>query len=226
MWTAEPLQRDHVEALALEPPHDFAAPFLGRPRGAVGFGHDWLRSQHRMPVAEERVAVRHALVRAAGDPQNSLAAPDVLERERQAVDGDAVAARDELLRLLGVTLRIGPAGEPPAVVAPFGGTERRVGEHVLLADILTATEGLEHCAARKLVRPVAEHRPVRDLARRRAPGANRIEDAARSGRAEPVEVRRCRGLDPAAPAKRFVRTVGEPVQQEDDDRKHAASLAT
>ena len=104
---APPLQRDHVEALALEPPHHLAAPLLRRPRGALRLGHERLRAQHGMPVAEERVAVGDALIRAAGDAQNRLAAPDVLQREGQAVDRDAVAARDEPLRLLGVAVRIG-----------------------------------------------------------------------------------------------------------------------
>src|SRR5258705_13944179 len=104
-----------------------------------------------MPVAEERIAVGHALVRAAGDAQHCLAAPDMFERERQAVDRDPVTPGDEPLRLFGVALRVRPSRQPPAVVTTFRRTERRVREDVLVADLLAPAERLEDSAPRRLV---------------------------------------------------------------------------
>ena len=172
---SEPLQRDHVEALALEPAHDLARPLLAGARRRLRLRDERLRAEHRVPRAEEGVRVRYALVGAAADPQHRLAAPDVRQREGQPVDLDAVAALDQPLRLLGVPLCIGPAGQPPAVVAPLRGPERRVREDVLRAHPLPPPERLEDRSAGELVGPVAEHGPVRHLARRRATRADRVE---------------------------------------------------
>ena len=131
-----------------------------------------------MTVAEEGVAVGHALVRASGDAQNRLAPPDVGEREGQAVDRDPVAQLDEPLRFLRIPVGIRSPGEPPTVVTALGRPERGVRKDVLGTHFLSATESLEDGAAGKLVGPVAEHRPVRDLAGRRTPRADRIQDAA------------------------------------------------
>ena len=177
---SEPLQRDDVEPLALEPAHDGPRPVLACVRRPLRFGDDRLRAQHRIPRTEERVGVCHAVVRTARDPQNGLAAPDVREREMQTVDGDVIAARDERFGFRGVALRIGTTRQPPAVLAPLSRAQRRVGEDVLGAHVLAATERLEDGPPRKLVRAIAEHRPVRHLARRRAPGPDRIQHAARS----------------------------------------------
>ena len=97
---------------------------------------------------------------------------------------------------------------------------------MLVAHLLAAAERLEDRAAGKLVGPVAEHRPVRDLARRRAPGADGVEQAGRPTRGERVEVRRRSGFVAGAAAEHLVRPVGEPVEQEDDDRIHAARRLT
>jgi hypothetical protein len=148
----------------------------------------------------------------------------MVERERQAVDRDPVAALDESRGLLGVFFRIGSAGQPPAVLASFRRPERGVGEDFLLVHLLAAAEGLEDRPARKLVGPVTEHRPMRNLARRRSAGAKREEDAARPFRRQPIEVRRPRGLDAGPPAEGVVRPVGESVEQDDDDRVHARRL--
>ena len=78
-------------------PHHLARPRLARRRRALGLGHERLRPQQRMPRAEEGVGVGDPLVGAAGDPQHGLAAPDVGQREGQAVDLDPVAALDQLL---------------------------------------------------------------------------------------------------------------------------------
>src|SRR5438067_390293 len=82
---AEPLQRDHVAALSLETAHHLAAPFLSGTRRPRGLGDDRLRTQDGVTIAKKCVAVGDALVRAAGDAQNRLAAPHVREREREAV---------------------------------------------------------------------------------------------------------------------------------------------
>ena len=221
---APPLQRDDVEAPALEAAYDLARPLLGRARRALGLGNERPRPEHGVPVAEEGVGVGHAVVRAAGDPEHGLAAPDVRERECETVDLDPVEARDDLLRLLGVPFRVRTADEPPAVLSALGGPQRRVREDVVRAHGLAAAERLEDGAPGELGRRVAEHRPVRDLARGRAPGADRVEDAARAARAEAVEVRRRRGLVAGATAEDVVRAVAEPVEEDHDDRQHAASL--
>ena len=202
--------------------HRPARPLLGRARGSLRLGHERLRPQHRVAVAEERVGVGDALVGLALDPQHRLAAPDVLEREEQPVDLEPVARVDERLRVGGVALRVGTAGQPPAVVAPLGRPQRRVREDVLGRDLLVAPERLEDRAPGKLVRPVAEHRPVRDLARGRAPGADGVEQPARAGGGEAVEVRRAGGLVGRAPLEDVVRAVGEAVEENDDDRVHVS----
>ena len=61
---------------------------------------------------------------------------------------------------------------------------------------------------------------MRDLARRRATGADCVDHAAGSGRAEPIEVRRLGGFDAGPTAERCMRAVGQAVEQEDDDRVH------
>ena len=67
---------------------------------------------------------------------------------------------------------------------------------------------------------VAEHRPVRQLARGRAPGAEAEHEPTRALRCEPIEVRRLGDLVRCAPAERVVRSVGEPVEEDDEDRVH------
>src|SRR5688500_7952934 len=85
---------------ALEASHHLARPLLSGPCGALRFSDEWLRSEHRMSVAEERIAVGDPRIGAALDAQDGLAAPHVLEREAQPVDLELRAARDELLCLL------------------------------------------------------------------------------------------------------------------------------
>ena len=221
---APPLQRGDVEALALEAPHHLPCPRLGRARRPLGLGDERLRAQDRVPRAEEGVRVGDAVVGAGSEAQDRLPAPDVREREDEAVDLDPVEAGDEPLGLLRVPLGMGPADEPPAVVPPLRQTQRRVREHVLRRHLLPAPERLEHGSAGELVRRVAEHRPVRDLARRRPSRADRVEDAAGALLAEPVEVRRRRGFVPCQATEHGVRAIAEPVEEDHDDRQHAASL--
>ena len=105
-----------------------------------------------------------------------------------------------------------------AVVAQLRRPQRRVREHVLGTYRLTAAERLEHGAAGKLVGPVAEHRPVGNLAGRRAPRPDGVDHATRSRPAESVQIRRPRRLDTRATAERFVRPIGDAVEEDDDDR--------
>ena len=73
------------------------------------------RPQHRMAVAEERVGVGDALVRAPFDAQDRLAAPLVREREEQPVDLEPVARLDERLRVGGVAVGSGrPVSQRPS----------------------------------------------------------------------------------------------------------------
>ena len=175
-----------------------------------------------MPGAEERVAVGHPLVGAAPDPQHRLPAPDVREREREPVDLDPVAALDQPPSFLGILVGIGPPGQPPAFLPQLGRAQGREGEDVLGAHLLPAAERLEDRPPWKLVRPVAQQRPVRDLARGRPAGPDRVQHAARAGRRQPVEIRGDRRFVPGPPAEHLVSPVPDPVEEEDDDGKHAA----
>ena len=219
-WPPEPFERDYAEALAVEPPHHLARPRLAGARGPLRVGHEPLRPQEGVPVAEERVRIGHPFVRAAGDPQHRLPAPNVCEREGQAVDLDHGTALDQTLRVLRVPLGIGAACEPPAVLSPLGRPQSGVGEHVLRAHVLPSTERLEDRPAGKLVRPVAEHRPVRDLARRRPAGPHRVQDPARAAGGQGIQVGGRRRLARRLPPEDLVRTVSEPVQQYENDRVH------
>jgi hypothetical protein len=142
----------------------------------------------------------------------------MLERERQPVELDPVAAGDELRRHRGVRLRIRAPGEPPTVFAPFGRTQGRVGKDVLGADLLPSSQRLEDGAAGKLLGPVAEHRPVRDLARRRAAGPDRIEKPAGAPRGERVQVGGRSRLVRRPSPERVVSATAEPVDEGEDDR--------
>ena len=219
---AEPLQGDHIEALAFEPSHHLTCPLLAGTGRALSLGNERLRPQDRLPGPEERVAVGDAVVRTAGDPKHGFPSPDLRERKPQAVDLDPVAALDELPRLVGVALRVGPAGQPPAVVAPLRGPERRVGEDVPFAHLLPAPERLEDRASGKLILAVAEQRPVRDFARGRPPRADRVQEPARPLSCKPVEVRGVGGLVPGPASEHVVCPVGEAVEEENDDGIHAA----
>src|SRR5690349_728035 len=156
----EPLQRDHVEALPVEPPHHLATPLLTGAGGPFGLRHDRARAQHWMAIAKEGVRVRDTFVRPTADPQHRFAPPHVFEREREPVDLDPVTVRNELRGELGVSLRVGAPGQPPAVIPQLGWSKRRVREDVFGANVLATAERLEDGPARKLVSPVAEHRPV------------------------------------------------------------------
>src|SRR3954471_3040039 len=87
--------------------------------------------------------------------------------------------------------------------------------------LLTTPERLEDGTPGKLVGPVAEHRPVRHLARRCAAGPDRVEDTVRSRRAQPVEVRRARSLETAQAPERLMGAVGQSIEEQDDDRVHS-----
>src|SRR5439155_26051513 len=145
-----PLQRDHIEPLALEPSHHLTAPLFGGARRSLRFGDKRLRTQHGMAITKERVAVGHALVRASGETKDCLTSPDVREREGQAVDRDPVADLDESLGFIRVAVGIGPPGEPPAVLAALGWPQRRVRKDVIRAHLLSTSESLEDRTPGKL----------------------------------------------------------------------------
>src|SRR5712691_5961547 len=130
----------------------------------------------------------------------------------------------------GVLYAIGPGRAPSSEVAHWSMFGYRPDEFPGRAvfealgrgqDVNAEHESLEDGATGELVGPVAEHRPVRDLAGGRASGADRVQHSTRARSAEAVELRRLRSFEPAAAAERLVRTVGKPVQQEDDDRVHS-----
>ena len=200
-----------------------ARPGLGGPRGALGLGDLRLRPQDGMAVAEERVRVGDPVVGAREDPQHGLAAAQMRQPEPETVDLELGAGRDELR---GVVLVLAaptrPAGQPEPVGSPFGRPQRREREDLPGVDLLPVAERLEDGPAGKLLRRVAEHRPVRDLARRRPAGADAVDQPAGAARGEPVEVRRVRDLVRSPPAERVVRAVGEPVEKDDEDRIHGA----
>jgi len=59
---------------------------------------------------------------------------------------------------------------------------------------------------------------------RSSAGPDCVEQAARPLVGEPVEVGRSGGLVPGAPAQHAVGAVAEPVEQDEDDRKHGRRL--
>ena len=145
------------------------------------------------------------------------------ELEAEIIDVEPGAGGDQLGRVVLVLAALaGAAGEPEPVGSLFGRAQRREGEHVLGIDLLLGAHGLEHGATRELLRRVAEHRPVRDLARGRAAGPDAVDEAAGARGGEPVEVRRVGYLVRGAAAERVVRPVGEPVEEDDEDRMHGA----
>ena len=230
---APPLERDHVQRrepvrgaalvdrMALEQLDRLARPGLGGAGRALGLWNLRLRPEHRVPVLEEGVRVGDAVVGAGEHAEDRLAALQVRELEPQAFDLEPVARGHELGGVLLVLASFArPSGEPQPVVAPLGRAQRREREHVPRVDLLLRAGRLEHRPARELVRCVAEHRPVRQLARRRAPRAEAEHEPARALRCEAVEIRRLGDLVRGSPAERVVRSVGEPVEEDDEDRVH------
>ena len=202
-----------------------ACPGLRRTGGRKRFVHQRLRLQHRVPVLEERVRVRHAVVGPGVHAQDRLAAAHMLEVEAQSVDLEARAGGDELGRVLLVLAALSrAAGQPEPVVSPLGRAQRREGEHVTGIDILSRSDRFQHGASGELFGRVAEHRPVRDLAGRRLPGPDGVDQATRAPLRERVEVRRVRYLVRGSSAERLVRAVGEPVEEDDEDRIHTRRL--
>ncbi len=125
----------------------------------------------------------------------------MLELEPETVDLEPVARGHELGGVLLVLTSARPTREPEAVVSSLGRTQRGEGEHVPGVDLLLGACRLEHGAAGELLGRVAEHRPVRQLARGRASGAEAEDEPTRALRCEPVEVRRLGDLVRSAPAE-------------------------
>ena len=228
-----PLERDHVQrrlalgrsALVDRMPGEELdrrpRPGLRSPGRPLGLGHLGLRPQHRVAVLEERVGVGDSVVRIREHSEDRLAAADMRELEVEIIDVEPGAGSDQLGRVVLVLAAFaGAAGEPEPVGSLLGRAQRREGEHVLEIDVLLGAHGLEDGATRELFRRVAEHRPMRDLARRRAAWADAVDDAAGPRGGEPVQVRRVGYLVRGAAAERVVRPVGEPVEEDDEDRIH------
>ena len=178
-----------------------ARPFGGGRGGWLRVRSECLRLEDGIAIAEERIRVGDALVGRVGDAEDRLAAAEVLEREGEAVDFEVGTGVDELCGVLLVLAVARAAGQPQAVLTPFGRPEGSECERVPGVHLLAVPESLEDRAARELVGAIAEHRPVRDLAGGSAAGADGVDDAAGSVESEPVEVRRGRGLVPGAPAE-------------------------
>jgi hypothetical protein len=145
----------------------------------------------------------------------------VLEAEAQAVDLEPVAELDQSGRLLPIPIWIRPAGQPQgAVSASLCRAQRCIGIDLPATHLEPAPDRLEDGAPWELAGPVAEHRPVRHLARGGPPGADGVENAARPASRKGVQVRRVRRLVAGPAAEHVVRPVAEAVQQDDDDREH------
>ena len=191
---APPLERDHVQGgeavgrpalvdrMLREELDRLPRPGLGGPRRrARPRGPERLRPQDGVAVLEERVRVGHAVVGVREDAEDRLAAPDVRELEAEAVDLELGAGRDELGGVVLVLAALaGAARQPEPVGAPLGRPQRRECEDVLGVDLLPVADRLEHGAAGELLRRVAEHRPVGDLARRARGRARRRRSGRRS----------------------------------------------
>ena len=230
-----PLEGDHVQRrqplvgtarvdrMLGEDLERLASPCFGGTRRGLGLGSLGLRAQDRIAVLEERVGVCDAVVGPGRYAESGLPAAEMVEREAEAVHLELRARGDEPRRVVFVLPALaGAARQPEPVVAPLGGTQRREGEHVGGVDLLSRPERLEDGAAGKLLRRVAEHRPVSDLAGRGPAGADAVDEAARAFGRDTVEVRRVGGLVRGAPAERVVSAVGEPVEEDDEDRIHGA----
>ena len=146
-------------------------PGLRGPGRLLGLGHLRLGPQHRVTVVEERVRIGHAVVGVREDAEDALAAAQMRQLEPEAVDLELGAGRNELrgvVLVLAAAAR--PAGEPEPIRAPVGRSQRREREDVPVVELLSVAQRLEDGPAGELLRRVAEHRPVRDLADGARPG--------------------------------------------------------
>ena len=200
-------------------------PGLSRSGRRLGLRNERLGPQNRVAVPEERIRIGDAVVGTAGDPQHGLAAAQVCKREFEPPDHEPVAGRDQLGRVIFVVPESGSTGQPEPVFPPLRRPKRREHEDVAGIELLAVSERFEDRAAGELLRCVAEHRPVCNLARRRSPRADAVEEPARPTGREPVEVGRRGDLVGGAPAERIVGTVGEPIEEDDEDRIHRAEAS-
>src|SRR5687768_7790494 len=104
-----------------------------------------------MPVTEEGVRVRDALVSSPGDAEHSLAPAHVRERKAQSLELEAGAGGDQLGDVVLVLAVARATREPEAVVTLLRRPQSCEGEDVDGIDLLAGAEGLEHGSARKLV---------------------------------------------------------------------------
>ena len=197
-----------------------AARAVGSASGTSGCGRST-----GIPVAEERVRVRHALVGTrsarAGSPRRAAHA----SARSEAVDLEARAgARRARPRPPRPRRASRAAGEPEPVVAPLGRAQRREGEHVTGIDILPARRAPRRPRVRGTLRACSRASPsarsrstAPSRARRRRSGRTSPSPRARRGSACPLP--RSRSVRRA-----IVRAVGEPVEEDDEDRIHTRRL--
>src|SRR5262249_39277562 len=133
---APPLERDHVQAwktrgsaalvdgMPLEQGDRLPRPGHRGAGGRLGPPNLGLRLQHRMPLLEERVRVRDAVVRAGEEAQDRLATLQVRELEPQAVDLEPIARGHQLGTVILVLAGARAPGQPEPVVSLLGGPER------------------------------------------------------------------------------------------------------
>ena len=215
---APPLERDRgqgrpaapptggVRRVARESPQRRAAPELGGAGRRLGLGHQGPGAEDGVAVAEERVRVGDAVVGSTGDHEDALSPlrDEWAQLQLESADRAPGDAPDEGPGVVGV-VGAGLAGRPEGSVAELSGAEGGVGEHLALGRGVAVAAGLEDGAARELRRRVSEDGPVRHLARRRAAGAQRQEQAGGAARGEGVQVGGAGGLVRGAPAVRGVR---------------------
>ena len=182
---AEPLERDHVEtrspSSAAQSPRASTPRRRARcapPRARAACGRSsGCRSRKKASVSVTRSSAPPA-IRSTASPRQTC-----VEREHQPVDLDPVAALDERSAPRRRRAR-GRAGRSatsrPRAARPGAAPRRRRRRSALTSWPRPSASNTARPG--KLVGPVAEHRPVRDLARRRAARADGVEQR-RSSRA-------------------------------------------
>jgi hypothetical protein len=99
--------------------HRLPRPCLRGTSGRPGLRHQRLRPEHRIPVLEEGVRVRHAVVGVGVHAQDRLSAADVLQLETEPVGLEITARCDELLGVVLVLAALPRAArQPPSVGTP------------------------------------------------------------------------------------------------------------
>ena len=186
--------------------------------------HLSLGPQHGMAVTEERVRVGDPVVGAGEDPQHGLASAQM----RRARTGNRRSRARRRRRRAPRhrprprrSRRGRPVSQSPSC-SPICRAQRREREDLSARRPPARRRAPRTRHARGTPRACSRASPSA-RSRSTAPArARRVDQPARAARGEPVEVRRVRDLVRSLPAERVVRAVGEPVQQDDEDRIHRA----